>query len=507
MPEPLLRTILRTHTSYLLMMAFLRTHLILELLDESQLASLLEHAITVWRRVSFRVQGTDEFFDHLSAYGCRIDGEHVHFPNAVIERVLHRIGVEKTARQSRPPDSGDESPRSGEITTFTHGQALSICDLETNDLRPATVQDLAAWCRAVDALSIPARSHPTFIPTDVPRGAADFHTFATIILNSGRPYRVSVYSARNLPLFIRACAIAKGSEAAVREDPIFAAKCWANSPFMLTRENVDIAMETRRLLGQPFTPGHMPVAGAAGPITVAGSLVQNTAESLALCAMRLALDDLTCGVSGSSAVLDMRAGAPRQSGPDVMLHLLAGSQMNSYLFGGRPSLSLSGVAAPVVSAQSQSEKAMAMAWNVAAGQRALGVGSLAYSDVGSPVQLILDLEQARYFQELVREVVVDEEHIGLDTILATIGQGARYLEGEHTARHFREESWLSELLDYRVAHAWGQSGGDLIDRARERARQVWAEAQNQCPLSDSQRQEIEDLQREADGLAGEETRR
>jgi trimethylamine--corrinoid protein Co-methyltransferase len=271
---------------------------------------------------------------------------------------------------------------------------------------------------------------------------------------------------------------------------------------MLTRENVEIAMEARRLLGQPFTPGHMPVAGAAGPITVAGSLVQNTAESLALCAMRLALDDLTCGISGSSAVLDMRAGAPRQSGPDVMLHLLAGSQMHSYLFGGRPALTLSGVAAPVVSPQSQSEKAMAMAWNVAAGQRALGVGSLAYSDVGSPVQLILDLEMARYFQDLVREVAVDEQRIGVDTILATARKGARYLEGEHTARHFREEAWLSDLYDYRVAHAWGQGGGDLVGRARERARQVWSRAENQCPLTESQRLEIEKLQREADRSAG-----
>ncbi len=46
------------------------------------------------------------------------------------------------------------------------------------------------------------RTHPTFIPTDVARGAADFHTFATIILHSRRPHRVSVYSARMVPLFV-----------------------------------------------------------------------------------------------------------------------------------------------------------------------------------------------------------------------------------------------------------------------------------------------------------------
>ena len=478
------------------MMPRLSLHLDLALFEAPQLDRFLEQALEVWRRVAFRVQGCDEFCDLLTAYGCRVDGEQVWFPPAVIDRVLSRIAAEKAQR-------GDDlaTPPPPDITAFTHGQALAICDLETNELRPATAEDLGRWCRMADALGIPQRSHPTFIPTDVPHGAADLHAFATILLNSRRAHRVSVYSARMLPLFLRAAAIDAGSEEAAKADPVFAAKCWVNSPFMVTRENIDIAMAARRLLGKPFEFGHMPVAAAAGPVTVAGSLVQNTAESLALCAMRLAVDDLTCGVAGSSAALDLRAGAPRQSGPDVMLHLLAGSQMHAHLFGGTPSLSISGVAAPVVSAQAQTEKALAAAWNVAAGVRQLGVGSLAYSDVGSPVQLILDLELVRHFQELVREVAVDDDRVDVEGIVATVPRGARFIEAEHTAQYFREESWLSDLFDYRVARAWGGDGGDLIARARERARDLWAGAQNQCPLTDAQRREIAELVREADGLA------
>ena len=483
----------------------LHTHLELALFDAPQLDRLLGKALEVWRRVPFRVQGTDEFFDYLTAFGCRVDGERVWFPPAVIDRVLARIAEEKARRRDcggRVGPSPAAAPPPGEITPFTHGQALSICDLETNALRPATRADLARWCRMADALGIPQRTHPTFIPTDVSRGAADLHAFATILLNSRQAHRVSVYSARMLPLFLRATAVAAGSEEAAKADPVFATKCWVNSPFMLTRENVDIAMAARRLLGRPLEFGHMPVAGAAGPVTVAGSLVQNTAESLALCAMRLAVDDLTCGVAGSSAVLDMRAGAPRQSGPDVMLHLLAGSHMHAHLFGGAPSMAISGVAAPVVSAQAQTEKALAMSWNVAAGQRQLGVGCLAYSDVGSPVQLVLDLELVRYFQELVRAVAVDDERVDVEAIVATAPRGARFMESEHTARYFRDESWLSDLFDYRVAHAWGQGDGALVDRARARARDLWSGAENQCPLSDGQRREVEELAREANRLSG-----
>jgi trimethylamine:corrinoid methyltransferase-like protein len=107
--------------------------------------------------------------------------------------------------------------------------------------RPAF--DNRAIIEAADALGIESRAHPTFIPADAPVASADFHAFATIILNSRRPWRVSVYGAKMLPFFIEACRIAKGSLDAVKQDPVFAAKAWVTSPFMLDRENIEVAMD------------------------------------------------------------------------------------------------------------------------------------------------------------------------------------------------------------------------------------------------------------------------
>lgn len=283
----------------------------LDLLDESQLEKLFRDALRVWREVPFRVQGTEEFFDYLSDYGCEISGELVYFPQPVIDKVLDRVREEKRKWQEEHGNKEPDRP-AVELKMFTHGQALHICDLETNKLRPATQADLAQWCHIVDAFGDVERSHPTFIPTDVPRGSADFHAFATIILNSRRPHRVSVYSVKMLTFFIEACKVAKGSLEEVKRDPVFATKCWVNSPFMITRESIEIAMEARRLLGTPVELDHMPVAGAAAPITLAGSLVQNTAESLGLCAMRLAIDDLPQGIVGTSTIMDMKDASRRQ---------------------------------------------------------------------------------------------------------------------------------------------------------------------------------------------------
>jgi trimethylamine---corrinoid protein Co-methyltransferase len=475
----------------------------IRLLDDAQLERILGKALQVLGKVVFRVQATDELADLLRAYGCRVNGEAVSFPAAVIDQVLARCEVERERTAAAAP----AAPTTGAptVSVFTHGQALHICDPETNQLRSATEGDLASWCHVVEAMGVTSRSHPTFIPTDVPMGAADLHAFATILLNSQRPHAVSVYSAPMLPFFVEACKIAQGSLEAVKQNPVFVTKAWVTSPFMLDRENIDIGMEARRRLGVPLTFGHMPVAGASTPLTVAGALVQNTAESLALSAMRLAVEDLPQPITGTQAIMDMKHGFPRQIGPDLFLHRLAGQEMHDYLYKGRQmpksAWGWCGAGAATVSMQSICEKAMGFGMAMAGGATSFGVGCLAFSDVGSPVQLAIDCELAEFAQGLFREVSLDDAHIGMETIEATIPAGGKFLETMQTAEFFREECWLPSLFDYQAFMAWANNPGDMIGQATKRVREVYETAENQCPLSDEQKRQLRQVMKEADSAA------
>jgi trimethylamine--corrinoid protein Co-methyltransferase len=472
----------------------------IRLFDDATLQRLLDQALVVLREVPFRIQGTDEFFHLITAFGCRVDGERVRFPQSVIDRVLDRCAQSRQAAQaSRPAEDPWEAAEP--FSVFTHGQALHICDPETNLLRPAREQDLATWCHLVDALGIVRREHPTFIPTDVPVRTADLHAFVTIALNSSRLHRVSVYSADTLPYFIEAAEVAMGSLDAVRAAPPFATKAWVTSPFTLDRANIEVAMEARRLLGVRVTFGHMPVAGASTPVSVAGALVQNTAESLALSALSLAVNGTPQGITGSSAVTDMCEGFSRQLGPDWVLHTLAGAEMHDFLYRGYQTphaLGWYGSGAGTVSFQSVCEKGMGYALGAATGMRHFGVGCLGFSDVGSPVQLLIDLELVRHFQEMFREVSADEAHIGLPTILEVATSGGRYLGTDHTAALFREECWLPTFFTYRPFMAWQHAPPDMIAAASQRVQQLMRKAPNQCPLDDGQRAALRDVVRRAD---------
>jgi len=138
-----------------------------------------------------------------------------------------------------------------------------------------------------------------------------------------------------------------------------------------------------------------------------------------------------------------------------------------------------------------------MALEVMSGVRSLGIGCLAASDVGSLVQLLLDYEMAMALRHFLREVTVDEERIGEETILETVPEGARFMETEHTARFYREELWLPMFLDFRNPLGWQCDPSDIIDRARERAREMTVAAENRCPMSRAQRDALRTLMEEA----------
>jgi len=475
----------------------------LQVLSDDEKRRIRDAAIRVFRRVPLRLQAADEVYQYLAEFGCEISGDRISFPAGVVDKTIGAIDEQRAQR----PDPGEFQPPD-RISYSASGQALWCCDVDTDKLRPATEQDLADFSRVVDAIPNLGRAHPTFIPQDVPVGSAEIHAFATIILNSARPHRVSCYSAEMLPYFIELQTIADGSLDKVKERPVFAAKVWFNSPFMITRENMDIGMKARELLGRPLTISTMPVAGMATPVTLAGCLVQSTAEVFMCNALTLAIDQRLCGWTAGPLSLDMRTGIHTQTGSEVALLLLGAAEMGAYLFGGHPAPSAGPTtAAKVPGAQAMMEKAQHTTFGVLAGARSFGsLSLLAFADIGSLVQLMLDVEMMTYYDALLRGIEVTEDKLAEELICEVGPAGARFVETEHTARYFREEFWLPELLDRRTPMAWAAEPVTMLDNARKKAQHLLATAPNRCPLDDAQKQEVARIVAAADRQVGD-TRR
>lgn len=464
-------------------------------LNEEEMEQIFQAAQRVWARVPLRAQGPEAFMQPVRDLGCRIEGDKIYFPESVRDTVLQAI-AEQRARNG-PPQPAEV--HTDTLEKMTSGQALYCCDLETEKLRPATQQDLALFSWIVDGIPHLGRAHPTFIPQDVPASCRDLFTFGLIALNSKRLWRVSVYNAEMIPYFLEIQAICEGDYEQARTHPVFATKCWANTPFMLTRENIEIGLKAREILGQPFQFATMPVAGIATPVTLAGALTLITAECLALNTLSLALDGRLCGWTAAPLTFDMRTGIHAENGPDVALLRLGSAQMGAYVFGGM----WRAVGGPTTSSkqpdiQAIMDKALETMWAICGGVRSFGsLATLADADVGSITQLIIDLELMSYFERLLQGIHVEAETIAEELIIQIAPQGAYFLNQEHTARHFRPELWLPELLDRRVPMAWAQEPRVMLDNARAKAKKLAATAENQCPLSDEQKRQIKAVMAEA----------
>lgn len=482
-----------------------------QVLTPDECRQIVDAAVRIASRVPLRVTGaspagrddthTDQLLAMLREIGCEIsdDRTRVSFPADVVGRVMERIAARKAA-------AGEPGEPGSALSYSASGQALWCCDAESDRIRAATVEDQATLSRVVDAIPGLSRSHPTFIPQDVPAATAEVHAFATIILNSSRPWRVSVYTAELLPHFIELDTLARGGDReAVNRAPTFAAKAWWNTPFMLTGDNIDIGMRARELMGLPLTVSTMPVAGAATPVTLAGCLALSVAEVLQCNAISLAVDDRLMGWTAGPLTIDPRSGIHTQSGPAVQLIGLGARTLCAHLFGGR--VTPAGgptTGAKVPGAQSMMEKTMQTAWAVQGGTRSFGsLATLATADIGSIVQLMLDVEMMRHFERLLQGIVVDADTIAEELICEVAPHGAYFLNEEHTARYFREELFLPDLVDSRVPMAWIDDPVTMLDNARRRALRLMDTAENRCPLSDEERVQVREIVRDAERVAQE----
>jgi len=431
-----------------------------------------------------------------------VNGTEVRATKTVIDETLQAIARRREALQAQDKEPG---PPSTKVNLSVSGQAIWCCDAETDRIRPATEADIASFSRVVGTFSGLGRTHPTFIPQDVPLPTQDLHTLVTILLNSEKPLRVDVYSPEMLPYFLEAYSIYYGSEEKGREamgsDNLSPAIAYINTPFILSREVIEAAMRLREMTGRPLQFGHMPVMGVSTPVTHAGALALSTAEAIGFNAITLAVDGRIQGWSGPGLCsVDMKTLLTTQWSPEITLTQAGARYVVDALFGDRTAPSFRHyVGAKRPGAQSMMERAFGLGMGFMAGARSFGgLGILAFADIGSVVQLMLDMELGSMVQKMAEGFSVDADLLAEEVIREVVPKGARFIETEHTARYFRQALWMPELMNREVATAALEGETTMLDAARAKALHLMGMAPNLCPLDEGQRRALQELVGAAD---------
>jgi trimethylamine:corrinoid methyltransferase-like protein len=230
----------------------------------------------------------------------------------------------------------------------------------------------------------------------------------------------------------------------------FGANCFAHP----LRFDKDVADRFARRVKEGEAAGFaaMPVAGVSTPVTAAGFAAVTSAELVATWLAGRALNP-NVALSGSiwGATLDMKTGEVSYNTFDAMLFAFTTSEFMRQWTG--KSLTVGGgeyCDAKVPGYYAALEKAYkALLIAAFSGKHpGIGAGMLDKGRILSPVQLLLEREIAVGAQHLSSPVVVNEDTIGMETIL-DIGFGIshNHLATEHTLEHYRKGLWCPETIE------------------------------------------------------------
>jgi trimethylamine--corrinoid protein Co-methyltransferase len=428
----------------------------------------------------------------FAANKCQVDFKTrvVRIPQEVLERALETSPRKFTLHAIDPEKSVLVTLE--DIYTIAGSSALNVLDLEGMH-RPATLQDLRDFTRLIDGLPMANIMHAMVIPQDIPQPGFDRLLFATILNNTTKHYYSQGQGGSSVLDQVDLASIIQGGHQAVSDRPCFSFVICLNSPLVHSAERVQEMMECARY-GIPVWLEATNMMGATGPISIAGALVEHTANVMAsLTLMQLLKPGHPCIFSIASGGFNMRSGAYVASSPEaVLLHCATAQIARFYRL---PFAGCSGVDSCLPDAQSGYERAMqAIPFSLAGVNFIhLAFGMMGQLLTSSYEQAVIDNEIFSAAFRLAEGFPVTQETMSVDQIIKA-GPGGQFLKQKYTLQHYRKEHWQPQLT---TRMGWNefqmdQGGKDMRQRANETARQILKEHFPK-PLQETQTRELERL--------------
>jgi trimethylamine--corrinoid protein Co-methyltransferase len=218
----------------------------------------------------------------------------------------------------------------------------------------------------------------------------------------------------------------------------------------------------------------MPLAGAAAPVTLIGSVVQHAAECISgMTIHQLAQPGSPIVWGGAPAIMDMRQGTTPMGAVETAMIDAAYAQVGKS-FGFPTHTYLGASDAKVVDAQAGMESSTTAMIGALAGINMIsGAGMLDFLACFSPEKLVIDAEAIGMAQRMLQGVMVHTETLATE-MFAGINFKGEFLKQRLTRKLIKKEQYLpSPVIDRGSIRTWQQQGSlDTFERAKIRVKEI-----------------------------------
>ncbi|WP_406645506.1 trimethylamine methyltransferase family protein [Aliisedimentitalea scapharcae] len=358
------------------------------------------------------------------------------------------------------------------------GGAPGVFDIDDGHYRDGSLKDLYDAARICDAMENIHHFSRSIVARDVENVAdMDLNTAYACLMGTSKHVSVSVSEPENLQQLADLCYTLAGSEDAFRARPFLTVMvCHVVPPMRFAEEALD-TLEAAILAGFPVQLISAGQAGATSPATIAGSLVQAVAETLAGLVFARLIDPNVAALFGPKPlVADLRTGSMCAGGGEQAILMAGAAQMGRYY--NLPTTSIAGISdSKTLDAQYGSEKNLAVSSAAHAGSNLITQScGMQASLLGVSLEAyVVDNDMLGNILRTVRGIEVNAENIGAEVIADVCRGEGHYLGHRHTFSRMKSDYFYPHLGDRRTPREWEEDGSRPIgDTARDKARELLA---------------------------------
>lgn len=407
--------------------------------------------------------------DILTDAGCTVRENRVLFPPDLVMDCIAKANKRPVirGRNGTVNKLGD-----GNLYFHNLGGARDVFDAQSGTRRIATEQDVIDSTRLLDALPNCHTVTPFFTPRDVPGELMSLYMYRHTLPHTTKPIQgPGIQFAEEVKYAVEMAQVVgtPPHELTLSLSPV--------SPLTIHDHAAAAIMEMAKA-GVILSNLPAPTGGATSPMTITGSLVQQSAETFSLLVLAQIINPgcpaVYCGRLG---MLEPRTGLI-WGGVELGLSSAATVQLGHY-YGFSVNVYGFSTNAHTLDAQNAFERGLNAAIPALAGADELsGIGEMEAGVMGSYAQMVLDNEFAGSILRLRRGLSADTEHLAVEIIRDVMDGPRNYLGQKHTLKYLKAgELALTKLAERNSWDTWEEKFGrkGMVDYAIAEAERILRE--------------------------------
>lgn len=447
----------------------------LRLLENEDVEQIIEKAYEILAVTGVKINH-EEALQVLGDHGAEIDLKKkiAKFPIGLVEAST------KTVPSSLEfyHHEGDETILlEKDVINFVIDSApVHISDSDTKIIRSSTTSDMVDIIKVGNSLEHVSCVTACVSPLDLPIELCDVIRFYLTMLYSDKPVFGGAFSIDGLLAEIEMLSVLTGGKENMKKRPRAFMASNPSAPLMWTKTSagnlVDCAKNDIPVFIIPI-----PLSGGSAPVTLAGTMVEHTAECLSGVVLSQCVKTGAPIIYGGGATsLNMLNGINAEGAIETKMMAVANNAQIGKYFNFPTGANCGRSDSETFDAQAATETGFGMMLGALAGLNMIrGVGMLDHGGAVSIEKMIYDNEVCGMIHRFIDGITVSDDTLAVELIKEHAHNGAGILGSEHTLNWFKKESFIpSKDIISRVSyHTYSENGKiEMFERTKERKKQI-----------------------------------